>query len=209
MESATVGELVVQVGIVAAVLAVVLLVLVEFVYRNQMARTTYYWCMLMGLFVLPFFTLTGSSSAVLEGTKTVESCAQCHVMDPFVNEMTHEDGTSLAARHFKNKWIQRDQCHHCHTGYGAQGDLAAKRDGFRHWLMYATETWPEPIEFRGSYPNSNCTECHAGTEKFNTVASHKALKPMLTANEVTCATCHGPPHPPPDERKQWRKNNGR
>jgi nitrate/TMAO reductase-like tetraheme cytochrome c subunit len=185
------------------VVALVLLILVEFVYRGRMDRRTYYWFMLMGLFVLPFVALTGTTSAVLEGTKPVESCAQCHVMDPFVQEMRHEEGTSLAARHYKNRWIETNQCHQCHTGYGAQGDLAAKRDGFRHWAMYVTSSWPEPIEFRGSYPNENCLNCHMETKSFQTVPSNQALSPRLVSDDVSCATCHGPPHPPPGERSHW------
>lgn len=196
-------ELLRYLAIATTVVALVLVVLVEFVYRDTLSRSTYYWLLLMGLFVLPFISLTGTTSTVFNETKTVDSCASCHIMEPFVNNMRSPHGTTLASKHFTNKWIESKQCYQCHAGYGVHGTFAAKRDGFRHWLMYVTETYPDPIEFRGSYPNSNCLKCHANTPKFEAVDSHRALEEKLESDRVTCTTCHGPPHPSPDERERW------
>lgn len=187
-------------GIGACVVAMALLVMVEFVFKDRMSRANYYWLLLIGLFFLPFISVGGTTSMIFNETKTVDSCASCHIMEPFVNDMRDPNSPTLAARHFKNKWIESKQCYHCHSGYGVHGTLEAKRDGFRHWLMYVTETYPEHIQFRGSYPNSNCLSCHVATPKFESVKSHRALKPYLKTDQATCATCHGPPHPTPEER---------
>jgi hypothetical protein len=126
-------------------------------------------------------------------------------MEPFVDDMYDPESSSLAARHYRNRWISDEQCHHCHTSYGAQGTLAGKRDGFRHWLLYVTGTYQEPMEYSGSYPNSNCLECHEETTPLVEGKSHQALMDDLLANRVQCATCHGPPHPTPDERVATRQ----
>ena len=196
----TMAELLRNLGIVAGVLAIIILLVVEFYYKVRIARSTYRWLMLLGLFILPLLVGVSAMGTLLEETKTVESCASCHVMEPFVFEMQAPEGGSLASRHYENNWIEDNQCYHCHTTYGIQGDLAAKRDGFRHWLLFVTETWPEPIEFAGSYPNQNCTKCHGGTPKYNNVPSHNALAEDLATNEVSCVSCHGPAHPVPGER---------
>ena len=196
----TVADILRNLGIVAVVLSVVILLLVEFYYKVRIKRSTYRWLMLLGLFVLPVLVGISAMGTLLEETKTVDSCQSCHVMEPFVLEMQDPEGGSLASRHYDNKWIEDNQCYHCHTSYGVQGDLAAKRDGFRHWLLFVTETWPEPIEFAGSYPNQNCMACHGGTPKYEEVPSHAAIAEDLASNKVSCTSCHGPAHPLPNER---------
>lgn len=194
------ADLLRDVGIVATILALVGLIVVEFFLKKRIGRGSYKWALFLGLFMLPVITFVSSTTTLMHETTTVQSCASCHIMEPFVNDLINENSPTLAARHFKNKWIAENQCYHCHTSYGIHGTAEAKRDGFRHWLLYVTETWPEPIAFKGSYPNSNCTSCHGGTKKFQQVDSHIALREKLTANEVSCITCHGPAHPTPAER---------
>lgn len=190
-------------GFVAALLGIVVLVLVEFAYRDRLDRAAYHWALFVGLLALPGLALIGTTETVFEETKTVASCNTCHVMEPFVDDLRDPESATLAARHYQNKWIATHQCYQCHTTYGVHGTLAAKRDGFRHWLLYVTRTWPDPIEYAGSYPNENCTDCHAGTPAFEEVESHDALRNDLTTDRVSCATCHGPPHPTPTEREPF------
>jgi len=201
-QGVTATDLLRTAGIVAAVTAIVGLVLIEFIFRSSLSRGTYHWLLFFGLLALPGLAMLGTTETVFQETKTVVSCQSCHVMDPFVNDLQNPKSPTLAARHYKNKWIEKNQCYQCHTTYGAHGTLASKRDGFRHWLLYVTKTWPEPIEYSGSYPNSNCTACHAGTPSFEAVESHDALERELRADEVSCTSCHGPPHPTPDERPE-------
>lgn len=194
------GQLLRGAGLFAAVSALILLVLAEFVFRRRMARGTYHLLLLVGLFMLPVIAILGASATVLEETKTVASCNSCHIMNPFVNDMKDPNSATLAARHYKNGWIPDHQCYSCHTTYGVHGTLEGKRDGLRHWLLYVTGTWKEPINYKGSYPNINCTGCHAGTPKFQRVPSHAALNRYLSKDQVGCITCHGPSHPTPLER---------
>lgn len=190
-----------SVGIVAAVVAIGGLLLVQLFFRGQMARASYRWALLVFLLVLPAVALLGATETVFEQTKTVESCGSCHVMEPFIADMQAPRSPTLAAQHFRNKWIPDQQCYACHTTYGVHGTLAAKRDGFRHWLLYVTETWDEPIQYSGSYPNVSCYECHGETAGFEAVQAHTALRADLAADRVSCAACHGPTHPTPPERR--------
>jgi cytochrome c nitrite reductase small subunit len=199
------AELMRTVGLGTGAVAFVYLILVEFVFRERFARTTYHWTMFVGLLLLPFVVILGTTTTVFEETKTVGSCNTCHIMEPFVDDMRDPQSATLAARHYRSGWIPDHQCYECHTTYGVHGTLEGKRDGFRHWLLYVTDTWEEPIEYKGSYPNINCLDCHAGTPRYVQVESHLALEQQLAIDEVSCAVCHGPPHPTPLERPVMRE----
>lgn len=208
----TVGELMRWAGIFAVFSALIILLLIEFVYKKSINRMNYRILLIISLFVLPVIVGLGTSATVLETTKTVQSCGTCHVMEPFVNDLYDSNSSTLAARHYKNQWISEYQCYTCHTTYGAHGTLEGKRDGFRHWLLFVTRTWDEPISYSGSYPNMNCTACHGGTQSFQDVPSHRALSSKLRADEVSCTSCHGPAHPTPNERgnlSDHQENEGR
>lgn len=183
-----------------ATLAVVSLILVQYVFHDRFRRTTRHWILLLLLLVFPLLSMLGTMETVMEETKTVDSCNSCHVMEPFVNDMQDPKSATLAAQHFKNSWIPKQQCYQCHTTYGVHGTLAAKRDGFRHWLLYVTGSYDKPIQYSGSYPNVNCTSCHGSDPDFRVVEAHTALRDRLASDAVSCATCHGPPHPAPPDR---------
>jgi nitrate/TMAO reductase-like tetraheme cytochrome c subunit len=187
-------------GIGAAALSLVALILVQFVFRDRFQRKTRHWILLLLLLVFPLVSMLGAMQTVTEETKTVASCNSCHVMEPFVNDMKNPASATLAAQHYKNSWIPKQQCYQCHTTYGVHGTLAAKRDGFRHWLLYVTGTYDEPIQYSGSYPNVNCTSCHGKDPDFRAVDAHAALQDRLQSDEVSCASCHGPPHLAPPDR---------
>jgi hypothetical protein len=124
----------------------------------------------------------------------------CHVMTPMVTDM-HEPGSqTLAARHFRNGWIPKDQCYQCHSDYGLAGDLAAKAEGYRHLARYTTRTHTEPIKYRGVFPNDNCLKCHDGTPKFGAVDSHTTVRARLDDNSLSCLNCHGRAHPTREQR---------
>ena len=46
--------------------------------------------------------------------QSVEFCGSCHVMTPWFENVTGEDSNSLAAEHYKRRWIQHEQCFTCH-----------------------------------------------------------------------------------------------
>jgi nitrate/TMAO reductase-like tetraheme cytochrome c subunit len=189
-------------GIAAALIGAIVLVLTQYVYRNKITRGTYHWLLLLALFVLPLMAMLSTTATVMEGTKSVQACASCHVMHPFVNDLKNPDSPTLAARHYRYNWIARDQCYACHVTYGATGTLAGKRDGFRHWVYYITNTYSDPIKYTGSYENSNCLACHGQTTRWEQVKSHQALVEELSTDRIACIRCHGPPHPLPSERRQ-------
>jgi cytochrome c nitrite reductase small subunit len=196
----TLGVLMRTIGLISALLAIVGLVLVEFLFRDRLQRSTYHWLLLLGLCVFPGLTLLGTATTFLEETTTVRSCASCHVMTPFINDMRNPESVLLAARHYKNRWIPDRQCYTCHTNYGVHGALVTKLDAARRWLRYVTGSWQEPIRYKGTYPNGNCLSCHAEAQKFQRVSSHTSLMADLISSRVGCISCHGLPHPAPSER---------
>ena len=104
-----------------------------------------------GLIVLPILMAFLANYHVFETSKTVEACQSCHVMKPFTNDLMNEESMTLAARHYKNNWIPKDQCYGCHKDYGFNGNFKAKTDGYRHLMRYITGTFEEPIAYRGEF----------------------------------------------------------
>src|SRR6516162_11568116 len=129
------------------------------------------------------------------GVHEVDACNRCHVMRPMVNDMMDSQSDTLAARHFKNRWIPKDQCFECHSDYGLSGNLAAKMEGFRHLARYTTRSYTEPIRYRGVFDNDNCLKCHAQMPKFEAVPWHHTVMEALDKNETSCLNCHGRSHP--------------
>jgi cytochrome c nitrite reductase small subunit len=185
-----------------SVLAIALLVVTEFVLRQRISHGAYHWLLLMGLLVFPYFSMTATSAVLLEQSKTVNSCASCHSMSPFVNDMRDPASTTLAARHYLNKWIPRDQCYECHTTYGIHGTIEAKQQGLEHWWRYVTNNWQRPIPFIGKYPDADCLKCHDGTPAYENAQAHQAAFKALASGEVDCIFCHGPPHPSAEQRSK-------
>ena len=155
---------------------------------------------LAGLLVVPAATVGVAGYHLLDGIKEERSCMQCHVMHPMGNDMHDPQSSSLAARHFRNKWIPENQCYACHTDYGLSGTLAAKMEGFRHLARYTTRTYHEPIHFKGTFNNHNCLACHEGTAKFAAIASHHTVHEQLDTSAMSCTNCHGPAHPSRERR---------
>lgn len=147
------------------------------------------------LFAVPAGAMVVANYHTVEGVHGVDSCNRCHVMTPMVTDMRDAESETLAARHYKNGWISKDQCYECHSDYGLAGDLAAKMEGYRHLARYTTATYHEPIEYRGRFPNDNCLKCHAGTPKFAAVQSHKTVSERLGESSLSCLNCHGRAHP--------------
>jgi nitrate/TMAO reductase-like tetraheme cytochrome c subunit len=196
-------------GMVAALTAIVVLILVEFVFREKLSRGVYYLMLLIGLFFLPSLTLMNATSLLFEETEQVSSCASCHTMTPFVSDLHNPQSTTLAAKHYTNRWIADHQCYTCHTSYGIHGAFRAKLDSLRHWWRYVTGTWTEPILYKGSYPNANCLVCHGETPRFKGQAIHQAQAANLATDGISCLTCHGPPHPPPKDRASAKEGHAK
>jgi nitrate/TMAO reductase-like tetraheme cytochrome c subunit len=164
---------------------------------------------LAGFLVVPPAAVGVAAYHVFEGTKETSSCVKCHVMKPMETDMTDPHSNTLAARHFRNKWIPEKQCASCHIDYGFQGSLRAKGDGFRHLARYTTETYHEPIVHRGTYNNANCTHCHGDAPKFRAVQSHATVGERLADNAMSCLNCHGKAHPSREQRTPGSKDYNR
>jgi len=152
------------------------------------------------LIALPAGAVFIANYHTFEGVHEVRGCASCHVMLPMVNDMRDPNSGTLAARHYKNRWIAEDQCYHCHSDYGLAGNLEAKMTGFRHLARYTSRTYHEPIEARVRFNNKNCLNCHAGTPRFEAVQSHKTAHERLVSNQMICLNCHGQAHPTSAQR---------
>src|SRR4051812_6217808 len=150
---------------------------------------------MIALVVLPAGAVLLANYHTFEGTHDVRGCASCHVMLPMVNDMRDPGSDTLAARHYKNRWIAEDQCYHCHSDYGLAGNLEARMTGFRHLARYTTRTFQEPITARVKFDNANCLKCHEETPKFTAVESHTMALEELTTNQMMCIDCHGDAHP--------------
>lgn len=154
----------------------------------------------LSLAALPVATATAAHFELLEGAREVSACGACHVMTPMVTDMLDPRSDSLAARHFKNRYIPEQQCYHCHAGYGFNGALDAKLEGYRHLVRYTTGFYEEPIKKRGPFDSASCLGCHSGTARFDAINSHRVARQRLDSAAMSCLNCHGPAHPTRTER---------
>lgn len=155
---------------------------------------------LLALIVLPATAVLLGNYHTFEGVHEVRGCASCHVMLPMVNDMLDPGSETLAALHYKHRWIADNQCYHCHSDYGLGGNLEAKMTGFRHLARYTTGTYQEPIQARVKFDSNNCLHCHEQAPKWVAVESHIEALPDLRTNKLTCVECHGDPHPTAAQR---------
>jgi nitrate/TMAO reductase-like tetraheme cytochrome c subunit len=152
------------------------------------------------LVLVPAATVMVVNYHTFAGTHAVGACARCHIMRPMVNDMMDATSETLAARHFRNRWIPQDQCYNCHSDYGFSGNVQAKLEGFRHLVRYTTRTYTEPIAIRGHFDNNNCLKCHATAPRFEAVRSHQTVRGQLDESALSCLNCHGAAHPTRTQR---------
>jgi len=143
---------------------------------------------------LPLGAVAVANYQTFEGVKDVDACASCHVMKAKADDMKDPESRTLAALHYKNRWIADQQCYNCHTDYGLAGGLKSKADGFRHLARYVTGTHDEPVTHRGYYDNNNCLKCHGETYKYQAVSSHTTIEKQLASSQSSCLNCHGLAH---------------
>jgi len=153
------------------------------------------WVLLIvGAVATPLLITGGGTVLVFQRAERVEFCASCHLtMKSFVDDMKNPSSHSLAALHFKNRYIPDDQCYTCHTSYGLFGTIEAKKQGLSDVYRYYTRTFHLPVAMRTPYPNTDCLKCHAGSVKWS--ASHEDYKAALFSGEATCMQCHADSNP--------------
>jgi nitrate/TMAO reductase-like tetraheme cytochrome c subunit len=119
-------------------------------------------------------------------------------MDPYVADLRNPDSDTLAATHFKNRFIQNDHCYTCHADYGMFGSVSAKMEGVRHVVHNTLGTYPTPLKIAHPYPNVRCLGCHGESQRFLKSEGHpKEDLPALFNGQTSCIDCHGPAHPAP------------
>ena len=196
----TTSEWVQGFGIAFALLNLVLLL---FAWRSLRAGTitptTRGW-LFVAVGLVPLIVAFLSFAHGLERNATVSACGSCHVMTPFVRDLQNVQSDTLAAKHFKNRYILENQCYTCHSDYGLNGTIQAKFEGLGHVWRYTTRRYELPIKIAQPYPNVRCLWCHAASQKFLNTAGHsKEEIHTLMDGTVSCLACHGPAHP--EQRK--------
>lgn len=138
--------------------------------------------------VVPGLAAAVTAKVAFSKAESVGFCGSCHVMTPWVENVTGLESDSLAAEHFKHRWIQRDHCYTCHTNYGFLGPIQAKIRGMRHLLaFYIGER--EHIALYDEFPNENCLECHIDANGFREDPNHDPLEDILSGKD-RCIECH-------------------
>jgi nitrate/TMAO reductase-like tetraheme cytochrome c subunit len=150
--------------------------------------------LIIGVGIIPLAASGLGTVLVFERAEKVEFCASCHLtMQRYVDDLHDGNSTSLAAVHYKNRYISDDQCYVCHTSYGVFGTVEAKKEGMIDVYKYYTRTFKLPVHLRHPYPNDDCLKCHAGSAKWLDV--HDAFKDSVFSGELHCLDCHATEHP--------------
>ena len=118
-------------------------------YRGAAVGPVSWGLLIAGAVAFPLLITGVGTILVFERAERVEFCASCHVtMKAFVDDMRDPKSDSLAALHFKNRYIPDDQCYSCHTSYGLFGTVEAKKEGLNDVYKYYTRTFHLPITLR-------------------------------------------------------------
>jgi nitrate/TMAO reductase-like tetraheme cytochrome c subunit len=118
-------------------------------------------------------------------------------MQSYVDDMKDPRSESLAAVHFKNRYILDNQCYVCHTASGVLGTVHAKTEGLIDLYKYYTGNFRTPIVMRRAYANAFCLKCHAESAKFTSIKDHYQNQAALSSGKRPCMDCHaeaGPAH---------------
>src|SRR5215470_16677 len=101
------------------------------------------------LFALPLLCLGMGFSAELDRSKSTEFCLSCHIMEPYGKSLRIDDTFHLAAAHYQNHRVPRDEaCYTCHTNYAMFGGVKAKIGGLRHLYAYYLGHPPKPEDIK-------------------------------------------------------------
>lgn len=180
-------------GITFAVLNLVLLVSIWITVRRRGVTAVSKALLFGAILVVPVFVVFLATAHGMQESMTVDACGACHVMDSHVRDLRDPKSTSLAAVHFKNRFILENHCYTCHSDYGMFGTVSAKLDGLGHVWHNARGDYPTPIKIARPYSNLRCLSCHGGSQKY--LAAHEAEElPKLAAGQDSCLDCHGPAH---------------
>lgn len=201
-----VEELLEKLMLGAVILTIIVSAYSLFRYRGKTHGRTAWAVLISAIAVLPALSIAFGMLMVLEKAEKNQFCASCHLtMQVYLDDMEDAQSESLAAVHFKNRYIPKNQCYECHTSYGMHGTVEAKQKGLMDVYKYYTRTYKIPIEMRSPYPNGDCLKCHAESALWQAQELHLENKEALFGEEMSCMDCHGamghPAHifPEPEE----------
>jgi cytochrome c nitrite reductase small subunit len=189
-------------GIGLVVLNIALLVFLWLRMRRSATLSRMWGWLLVAVGLVPIMVGFMTFAHGLESSATVSACGSCHVMTPFVRDLQDVKSETLAATHFKNRFILTNQCYTCHSDYGLGGTITAKLAGLGHVWRYTTGRYTVPIKIAAPFPNTRCLGCHGESQRFLNSPSKKEILPDLMGGKVSCLDCHGPAHP--EQKKEAR-----
>ena len=188
-----------RINLAATILAAVVSASTLVLLRRRLAELRAKQLLFVSLCALPLPATFMTSAIGLTQSKAVNFCRHCHEMAPFIRDLEDSESETLAALHFRNRYIQHNHCYTCHSDYGVFGDVKAKTAGFQHLYKHATKSAKLPIRKADPYNFGICLGCHQDSQLYK--ESHEAM----TEEELkTCTSgaCHELAHPPPDERAE-------
>jgi nitrate/TMAO reductase-like tetraheme cytochrome c subunit len=189
-------------GIVLIVLNVGLLVWAWRRLRSRGSPAGMWGFLLVAVGFVPILVAFMTFAHGLEESATVASCGSCHVMKPYVQDLRDVKSETLAAVHFKNRYILENQCYTCHSDYGLGGTIQAKLGGLGHVWYYTTGRYEVPIKIAHPFSNGRCLSCHGESQKFLNSETKKPILADLMSGKTSCLECHAPAHP--EQKKQAR-----
>ncbi|HET9491117.1 MAG TPA: NapC/NirT family cytochrome c [Methylomirabilota bacterium] len=182
-------------GIAFAILDCVLLAVAWTMLRRAGVTPTLRLLLPAAVVVLPLAVTFFGYHYGFEAAKSVEACGACHAMRPYVSDLREPASQTLAAVHFKNRYIQDNQCYTCHSDYGMFGGLRAKWKGLEHLARQTTGSYSLPLTIARPYASARCLHCHGESLKFLESAGHgRELVAQMITGAVSCLGCHGPAH---------------
>ena len=169
------------------------IVLFTMIRRRRGSADPIPWALLaIGVGLLPLLSGPIGTALAVSHSETVEFCASCHrPMQSYVDDMKDSRSESLAAVHYKNRYILSNQCYVCHTASGVQGTVHAKAEGIIDLYKYYTGTFSTPITMRSPYANTFCLKCHGESTKFAALKDHNRNQAELFSGKRPCMDCHG------------------
>jgi cytochrome c nitrite reductase small subunit len=149
----------------------------------------------VAVMVFPAVLSLVTMSVSFQRAKSVEFCASCHVMAPFVNDLADRDSENLASMHWNNRWINKDPCYTCHTDYDFLGPVTAKMNGLRHITAYYLMPAKAELRLYKPFKNQNCLKCHAEQPVYLDNIIHEMSAEEILSGETSCLECHESIHP--------------
>jgi NapC/NirT cytochrome c family, N-terminal region len=189
-------------GIALALVNLIVLFLAWRGLRRSNSARPVLGLLFVGLVLLPVVVIFFGYTRGLAEMETVSACGGCHVMTSRVQDLHDPSSESLAADHYKNRFIRENHCYTCHSDYGMLGAISAKLNGVGHIVHYLRGDYTLPLKIAHPYANVRCLTCHAESQRFLKSPGHPAdLRVQLMSGEVSCLACHGPAHTPKEAKR--------